>query len=240
MNKFSHRDAMLVPMGPEEILVMACDSCGAIGMKEHDTVKVAPFISGKYTARVGLMEVLSLGAEIKGITINICNELEPTGQEILNGVRNELEECSIEAGIIFSTEKNMATAMTALGVTVVGIIDKERLLISRPRPGDLIYVVGKPKVGKEVVEDQGEIANTKVLRDILKVDSIQEIIPVGSSGVKGEIDRFTQANGFRVDYSKELPLDIHKSGGPCTVIIVISSCELSIEEAKYLGRLRGR
>ncbi len=241
MYKDSYRDAMLVPLGSEELLVMACDSCGAIGMKEQDVVRISPYISGKFTARVSLMEVLSLGSKIKGITVNICNEQDPTGQEILDGIKNELEECSIAVSVIFSTEKNMATSMTALGVTVVGVVNREYLLLEKSRAGDFVYIVGKPKVGNEVAEDQGGIANTRVLMELLKSERIQEIIPVGSSGIKGECDKFLKFNRFDLEYADEIPVDIHKSAGPCTAIIVICREELSIEghiPYCYIGRLR--
>ena len=240
MYKESYRDAMLVPLESEELLVMACDSCGAIGMKEQDVVRIKPYISGKYTVRVSLMEVLSLGAELKGVTVNICNELNPTGQEILDGIKSELEECHIEVAVRFSTEKNMTTSMTALGVTVAGVVKKNHLLLQRSFPGDLVYVVGKPKVGNEVVEDQGEIATTRILMELLKLDRIQEIIPVGSSGIKGEFDKFLKFNLFDIKYVDEIPIDIHKSAGPCTAMIVICREELSIKEQIpycYIGRL---
>jgi len=238
--KNKYRDALMVPLDEDELLIIACDSCGAIGMKEQDQVKVSPYIAGKYTARVSLIEVLSLGAKIKGITVNICNELDPTGQEILDGIESELQECNIKVPMSFSTEKNMSTNMTALGVTVVGVANKKHLMLGRARIGDFVYAVGNPKVGNEVVKDQGEIAKTDTLLKLLKLDSIQEILPVGSSGIKGELDKFLEANQLHIEYTKNLPVDIHKSAGPCTSMIVISRGEL-ITTVKipcfYIGKL---
>ena len=240
MMENKYRDALMIPLSENELLVMACDSCGAIGIKDQDKVKVSPFIAGKYTARVSLIEVLSLGAKIKGVMVNICNELDPTGQNILDGIESELCECNIKVPMSFSTEKNMITNMTALGVTVVGVVNRAQLLMSQSRFGDFVYVVGKPKVGNEVVEDQGEIANTAVLLDLLKMDNIQEIIPVGSSGIEGELDRFLEFNQLKLKFTEDLPIDIHKSAGPCTSLIVISRREIKGEgniPYYYIGKL---
>jgi len=235
-----YRDVVMVPLNEDEVLIMACDSCGAVGMKEQDQVKAPPYIVGKYTARVSLMEVISLGAKVVCITVNICNELDPTGQAVLEGIRSELEECSIQVPITFSTEKNMMTNMTAVGVTVVGVGNRKDLLLNQSASGDFVYVIGIPKVGSEVVEDQGKIAHTAVLLQLLKVDGIKEIIPIGSSGIEGELDKFLQANQLNVEYARNLPVDMKKSAGPCTAMLVICKGELLTEgniPQNLIGRL---
>lgn len=61
MNPQLKRDISLIPRG-EQYLAIACDSCGGVGSKEMDLVPASPQIVGYYTARVALMEVLSIGA----------------------------------------------------------------------------------------------------------------------------------------------------------------------------------
>jgi hydrogenase maturation factor HypE len=67
-----YRDVDIVTLPNKDILVIACDSCGGIGLKDQDVVKAPPFIVGKYTARVCLMEVFAVGAMPAAMTVNIC------------------------------------------------------------------------------------------------------------------------------------------------------------------------
>ncbi|MBV1822090.1 hypothetical protein KUA25_29170, partial [Bacteroidales bacterium MSK.15.36] len=69
------RDLTLIKLTEDKNLIVACDSCGGIGNKLEDTLKVPAFIVGKFTARVALMEVLCTGAEIVSITDAVCNEM---------------------------------------------------------------------------------------------------------------------------------------------------------------------
>lgn len=217
-----NRDVDIFPIGGGRALVIACDSCGAIGEKVNDQVAAPPLIVGKYTARVALMEILSVGASLAGLTVNICNELEPTGKEILKGIERELLECQLQTSVTISTEKNMTTSMTALGVTAIGIIDEENIKIHGAKSGDYVYVAGKPKVGNEVVLDQGEIADTKTLMQLLNWDTISEIIPVGSSGILGELEKMKAFRSMEVELLKEIELDLEKSAGPCTALLIFT------------------
>ncbi|WZL72882.1 alpha-ribazole kinase [Clostridiaceae bacterium 35-E11] len=235
-----YRDAEIILLNQEEVLVIACDSCGAIGIKEQDQVKASHYIVGKYTARVSLMEVLSLGAKVISLTVNICNEPYPTGDEILKGIQSELKTCNIEVPITVSTEKNISTTMTALGVTVIGIGKRKDLKIDRAVKQDFVYVFGIPKLGNEVVEDEGEITDTHVLLQLLKDPYIKEIIPVGSSGIQGEIEKLLRAKKLYMTYREDGSLDFNKSAGPCTAVIVIS--ERKLEESyglpqNFIGKL---
>ncbi len=225
-----HRDVDFLRLDSERLIVVACDSCGAIGLKENDVVKVPCHITGKYTARVCIMEVLSTGANIEGITVNICNELSPTGDEIIKGVMSELGEIGLDVPITISTEKNMPTSMTAIGMTAIGSIKEEDLLIHRVKKGDCVYALGIPSVGEEVIENEGHVANSKLILKLLQLKNIREIIPVGSTGIRGELESLSRSEKLDIEYEKNLSVDIEKSAGPCTVAIVISGgcmdCEL--------------
>ncbi|WP_432662932.1 hypothetical protein R9X47_20385 [Wukongibacter baidiensis] len=219
---YKHRDVDFIKVNEDQYIAIACDSCGAIGLKEHDIVKVPYSITGKYTTRVGLMEVLSIGAKPVALTANICNEPNPTGEEILDGIRNELSEASLDVQLTISTEKNTETSMTALGITVIGIVDKDDILLNKISPGNYIYAVGIPSIGNEVIQNEASIANIKMLQELLKNKSINEAIPVGSCGINGELDKLSEAYDMKIDYTDDIHIDIHKSAGPCTVIIVVS------------------
>lgn len=217
-----HRDVSLIPFDGEQVLVIACDSCGAFGSKSGDQVKVPPQIVGKYTARVAMMEVLSLGAKPIAMTVNICNEPSPTGEGIMEGIEEELEAWQFVLPITISTEKNMPTTMTAIGVTLMGMAEKSELLLGKVSAGDLVYSVGLPKVGNDVVTDRGEIADATVMKELLQLGGIKEILPVGSSGIKGEMNKLSESYRLKFDLLNHERLDLEKSAGPCTVILVIT------------------
>ncbi|SHK44366.1 AIR synthase related protein [Paramaledivibacter caminithermalis] len=221
---YTHRDVSFIHLNDSQFLAIACDSCGAIGLKEKDIVMVPPNITGKYTTRVCLMEILSIGATPIGITVNICNEPNPTGNNILKGVMDELSEAGFDIPITISTEKNMETYMTALGITIIGIINKNDILIKELSSGDYIYAIGNPSIGNEVLENQALISDLKILRKVLELEkeNIKEVIPVGSSGIKGELDNLNKYRSIKIRFINNLKIDINKSAGPCTVIIAIS------------------
>jgi selenophosphate synthetase-related protein len=111
------RDLTIVNISDKNAIVVACDSCGSIGMKKGDVLKIPPFYSGKFTARVGIMEVLCTGAEVVTIVDTVSNEMEPTGNEIIRGIKEELKAANInEVVLTGSTEENFPTISTALGV----------------------------------------------------------------------------------------------------------------------------
>ncbi|AOT70949.1 AIR synthase related protein [Geosporobacter ferrireducens] len=217
-----HRDISLVALQGDQMLVIACDSCGAVGSKAGDQVKVPPHIVGKYTTRVAVMEVMATGAKPVAVTANICNEPSPTGEEIMEGIRQELEEWDLKLPITISTEKNMPTAMTALGITLIGTVAKSQLMIGKISPGDLVYSLGLPKIGDDVAADQGEIADARVMKKLLQLEGVKEIIPVGSSGIKGEVNKLAEAYQLRFDVLNDERLDMEKSAGPCTVVLVVT------------------
>ncbi|QZY54792.1 AIR synthase related protein [Crassaminicella profunda] len=238
--KNKYRDAEIIELNKEEVLVVACDSCGGIGLKRGDFLKAPPFMVGKYTARVSLMEVLSLGAKAISFTANICSEPNPTGKEILRGIKSELKECALDIPITISTEKNMTTSMTALGTTVIGICKKTEILINQSNPQDFVYAVGIPKVGEEVEKDTGEIANAATLLKLLKIKNIKEIIPVGSLGIKGEINKFLKGKKLNMEYTKKISLNLEKTAGPGTVLLVMSEGELKYDlniPKNFIGQL---
>lgn len=85
-------------------------------------MRVDPFYVGFYTCRVAVMEVLCTGADVIAVSATIACELYPYGEKIINGVRECLSEIDIDTSILIgSTEENMRTSMTAIGVTVTGM-----------------------------------------------------------------------------------------------------------------------
>lgn len=223
-----YRDVNFVSISDDYYLAIACDSCGGIGEKEKDVVKVSPYIVGRFTTRLNLMEILSVGASPKALTAAICNEPSPTGDGILMGIKDELKELSIDLPITISTEKNIETCQTGLGITIVGLVEKKSLRINKTKAGDKLYCVGVPKVGDEVSLDDTQIATSLLVIELLKIPDLHDIIPVGSRGIEGEAEMLTSFLGLKLSWNKDLPVDIKKSAGPATCVLVTCPTELNI------------
>jgi len=218
------RDVEVVPINQTQYLVASCDSCGAIGMKDLDVIKIPWSITGRFTTRVALLEVLSTGAVPQMLTAAISNEPHPAGDELLEGVKEELESAGLTLPIAISTEKNMSTKQTGLGISVIGVAEKNKLRIGTSLPGDDVYCLGFPKVGPEINHaDDPEIVQVKTIQVLLGITSIHDIIPVGSRGIRWEADQLASAVNSRLIIDLSCALDLDKSAGPSTCLIFSSS-----------------
>lgn len=223
MNKIkalSRRDPEFFSIDEKKIMLIACDSCGGIGRKESDVLDVSNEIVGSLTARVPLMELLSLGSDIKTVSLTIINEVSPTANQIISGVKSELVNYDVK--YVISTEKNMKTTMTGVGVTVIAMIEKEKLRLST-EDVYCISVAGTPSVGSEVLMNKDIIFNQAMISKLLDDSDVLEIIPCGSGGVNGELSRLDP-----LKYLLYKDCDIfNKSCGPSTAALVLSKVDIS-------------
>nr|WP_242831414.1 MULTISPECIES: alpha-ribazole kinase [Desulfitobacterium] len=220
----------MVSLNDTQYLVAACDSCGAIGEKELDVVKVPWRITGRLTARVALMEVLAVGAVPQMMSIAIANDPIPAGEEIMKGVREELRALNLMSlPTAISTEKNMPTKQTGLGITAIGLCDQDKLRIGRSKPGNSLFCLGLPKVGTEAAnpEDPDILQGVHVVK-LLSVPGVYDIIPVGSQGIRGEAEALARSIGARFIKNSRCELDIHKSAGPSTCLIYTASEDIEL------------
>lgn len=221
MNAFKVRDLTVIKIDEKQTMVIACDSCGSIGIKEYDILKVPPFYTGKFTTRVALMEVICSGAEIIAITNCVCNEMNNTGLEIIKGIKDELLKADIKTTILTgSTEENFKTLTTGLGITVIGMAQNNKLKLKKSKTKSAIISIGIPKVGDEISLDfDSQIINYKILYKLLKLEYVYEIVPVGSKGILYEASTLAKTNDLKLELVAQVNIDIHKSAGPSTVII---------------------
>ncbi len=223
MKAWTRRDLTIITDGEREI-VIACDSCGAIGNKKGDVLKIEPFIPGKLTARVALMEVMCTGAVPVTISNAVSNEMNPTGEEIIQGIKNEIQLAELEDVVLTgSTEENFKTDMTAIGITVVGL--GTNLRFDKARPQDKIILFGLPKLGGEV--DLQSVGFYKEIKILLQYPSVREIVPVGSKGIQYEADTLAELNQLRF-VSAGTDVDLKKSAGPATCLIALCDRETSV------------
>jgi len=238
------RDLTLIKIDENKTMIIACDSCGGIGVKRGDVLKIEPFFTGKFTARVALMEVLCTGAKVVTVVDTICNEMENTGMEIIKGIKDELRASGIK-GIVLtgSTEENFKTVSTALGITVVGIVENRDLKVNNIKTNAIVVSVGLPKVGDEIkLDNDEEIVKYHTIRALLNNPQVYEIVPVGSKGILNEARQLAKCNEMKWICYEKSNIDLNKSAGPSTVVIVaISENALmdirNIKNLNIIGRL---
>jgi len=206
---------LLVLRQGETALITAVDSCGGIGALECDALAADPGIVGAYTARTPLMEVLAAGAEPAFASVSVSDAPE-AARPILDGVRAAVVA---SLPLIVSTEKNMPTAMTAVGVTLTGTCAMESLRLGGARSGDALYCIGLPFVGPEVLQNIGAMPGPADVRALLKNSRVRAVLPVGSQGVAAEARVLAQESGLTAKLDFGAGVDLNKSGGPSTCLI---------------------
>jgi hypothetical protein len=235
------RDLTLVDLDGTNTLVIACDSCGSVGLKEKDYLKIPPFYAGKYTARVALMEVMCTGARVVTLTDAVCCEMDPTGSEIIEGIKEELAAAGIDQIVLTgSTEENFPTYSTGLGITVIGVKESSKLKINNVEKSCAVVTVGVPKVGAEVnLDNDPDLASYSDIERLLGDSEVFEIVPVGSKGILYEANKLAECNGrtFKADEGAERIIDMKKSCGPSTVIIAAVEEKRAVKLAEESGRI---
>ena len=216
------RDVILLRLSQNRILVVSCDSIGAVGEKPLDELKVHPSIVGRFTTRVALMEVIAAGARPISLSVALCVELIPAGREIMNGVRHELKTSRLEdIAVVQSSEKNFPVKQTSVGTMVNGIAEIRGLKIGKCKHDDWLIAVGNPMVGREVIEGErtGSITDLNDAFDLLDLPYVHEIIPVGSRGISREASIIATDSRLHFYPARTASVNVKKSAGPATVII---------------------
>lgn len=230
------RDLTLVTLNEKQMLVISCDSSGGIGEKENDIVSTPPEVVGYYTTHVALVEVIATGATPITVVNALAVEMNDTGKRILYGVKQALKSLSIDEDNIItgSTEENIPVCQTAMGITVIGIVEKKNWKLPNTNSGQLAVVIGIPKVGKAVLDDAGrEILSIPDLLQLVNNSEVREIIPVGSKGILYELEQMASTNKLTFELYDDIKVDISKSAGPATCAIC-SIDENSFDSLKAL------
>lgn len=215
------RDLTLIGINETNTMVIACDSCGGVGMKKGDVLEVDPYYAGRFTARVGILEVMCAGAEIVTVADTICNEMEPTGSKIIKGIKEELKAAGVnEVVLTGSTEENFPTVSTALGVTVIGIAENSKLKVKKINDEAVLFSVGIPKVGAELkLDNDRDIVDYAAVKQLLGMKEVLELIPVGSKGILYEAQLAADYSRMRLITEKNISVNVTKSAGPATCVI---------------------
>lgn len=212
------RDLLII----DETLVLATDSIGGIGPKPADTVTVDATTVGHFALRVPLLEVLCAGAEPILVVNDLCVELEPTGQEIIAEIHRLAATVGIpEAAVTGSTEENVPTVATGIGVTVLGRRSDEAT--TRPGgslPGDVVLCAGLPLSAPRDRVYPGHPGQVSVAAVVAAIASglVHDALPVGSRGLNWEVPQLAESAGLRVTW-RASALSRGDSGGPSSCVL---------------------
>ncbi len=227
------RDLTVIELLGDLLLVFAVDSDGAIGPKPDDVVKTTGYACGRFGTRVPLMEILACGAQPLAAFDALAVERETIGEEIIRGVRDELQSVGLPPGFPLSgsTEDNVPTRQTGMGVVILGMVEKAHFRPGNAVRGDVIFSVGTPKSGPadEVRLDDPGIASAKVVADVAAIPGIHDILPVGSRGLLFEATELARSAGLAFVPAEPAPVDMRKSAGPSTCFIVAGPASLGAE-----------
>jgi selenophosphate synthetase-related protein len=220
----SVRDLLVTEITKDLWMVVSSDSDGGIGPKKYDSVFSHPYDLGRLAARVPLIEMIASGSIPLLVVDVLAVEMEPTGAEIIRGVKDEAEEAGLNSNTVVtgSTEDNVVTVQTGMGVVVIGIVSNYDFRPGKSNIGDIIVSIGIPKSAPEykVVYNDPEIVNTKTIRQLNQLSFIHDILPVGSKGIKHEFIEIGNSAGLSPRYFDVTEIDVTKSGGPSTCCLV--------------------
>ncbi len=213
-----YRDLTLMTLDDKK-LAIACDSCAGVGMLEHDTIKADAFTVGYLSTVVPLMECLAIGSKPMLIinTLSVANDTY--GNSLIKGVMQAAKEAGMHGDHVVtgSTEDNFIVPVTSIGITVIAQLEST-LPQSITEPCKLM-LVGLPKVGQAVADDQGEILTLTAMRTIKQHVQVVDILPVGSKGIDYEVSvmcRGLDALFIEGDHT----IDGKQSAGPATCALV--------------------
>lgn len=217
------RDLTVLEVNQSEMLVVACDSDGGIGSKPLDVVQIDPFTLGMFAVRVPLLELIASGARPFLVIDCLAVEMEPYGKEILAGIKAYSQKAGLVKDEQFTgtSEENIPTQQTALGVTVLGVVPRDQFRPGQSQTGDLILCAGLPKCGPhdEVRMDDEEIISIEVLQELASLPVVHDLLPVGSKGIQFEAEQLAASAQLTYLPAESIEIDVKKSAGPATCAV---------------------
>jgi hypothetical protein len=175
-----------------------------------------------FALRVPLLEVICSGARPVAVIDNLCVELEPTGRQMLDEIRQLAAKAGIDSrAVTGSTEENVMTQATGIGVTVIGRIGPDGLLSGHSRPGDLVLCAGLPLSAPHDDVRIGHPSQVTVAAVSAAVASglVHDALPVGSKGLTWEVDQLTESAGLRAVWVGPAGVSLTASGGPASCVL---------------------
>lgn len=245
------RDLTIWKWTTKEWLVFATDNLTGIGERPHDKFAATPEDVGYFTARVALFELLASGA-IPKLVIDTVSVGGTYGKRTIAGIREAVREAGLPDTfpITGSCEDNMTATITALGITAIGQVLQTAFRPGTVRAGDEIWLVGIPKCAPHdhVFRGDRECVSFSQLQILLSMNTVREILPVGSRGANYEAQQLATTAGLRFLPQPTAAEEVAtKSGGPATVVLAAGKLSNDLNwhnfckqiPCLYLGILEG-
>ena len=190
--------------------------------KKNDVLCVPPELTAKMTVRVAVLEILCSGAEVISVSNVVAGEMEPTGKRVIAGIKEELRLAHLtHIPLNGSTEDNMVTSQTSVGVFVTGIAHEQQLKVNNISRSATLFAIGEPLVGKEVLAHPNLSATYELVRHLVKREEVLELVPVGSKGIVYEAKQLAHFNECQFALDEDFPTAwSNKSAGPATVLLM--------------------
>lgn len=217
------RDLLIVDGSPP--LVIACDSVGGIGPRPADLVRVPADVVAHFAARVPLLEVLCSGARPVALINTLCHDMAEA-TVFINTFRAVASEVGIRPDAVTgSTEENVPSPATGVGVTVIGPLAGD-LLTGGGRPGDVVICVGWPRSAPhdEVFIGHPDIVPLSTVQALVTTGAVHDALPVGSRGIGYEAGQLAESSGCALTWLPH-PLPLDASGGPASCVLF--ACDLA-------------
>ena len=212
------RDLLIVDGSPP--LVIACDSVGGIGPRPADLVRVPADVVAHFAARVPLLEVLCSGARPVALINTLCHDMAGAAA-FIDTFRVVASEVGIPSGAVTgSTEENVPSPATGVGVTVIGTLTGD-LLTGGGRPGDVVICVGWPRSAPhdEVFIGHPDIVPLSTVQALVATGAVHDALPVGSRGIGYEAGQLAGSAGCGLAWLAN-PLPLEASGGPASCVLL--------------------
>ena len=211
------RDLLIVDGSPP--LVIACDSVGGIGPRPADLVRVPADVVAHFAARVPLLEVLCSGARPVALINTLCHDMAEA-TVFIDTFRAVASEVGIRPeAVTGSTEENVPSPATGVGVTVIGTLTGD-LLTGGGRPGDVVICVGWPRSAPhdEVFIGHPDIVPLSTVQALVTTGAVHDALPVGSRGIGYEAGQLAESSGCALTWLPH-PLPLDASGGPASCVL---------------------
>ncbi|WP_456278487.1 ATPase [Bacillus sp. AK128] len=214
------RDGIYLQVESASEFVITADNSGGIGLKEQDFVQVPNEIVGYFSARVALMENLSLGGAPQAIILqNFSGDV--VWEEYRKGIDRTLRELDLPSlPLLGSSESNFNLVQSALGLTIIGKRN-EKLKNNNTTEAADFAVLGTPLVGLDVITNQDQVLPLPLFNSLLSHEGIYEIVPVGSKGIQVEWDMLCQRNNLPwTNLETADGISLTQSSGPATCVLI--------------------
>lgn len=221
-----HRDIQLIEKDSKTYLAIACDVSASIGPKVNDLIQVSGETAGYYATTVPIIELIAIGAKPISVTDTLGVEMQGVGAAVIAGVHKAMLEGEINPLCLTgSTEDNIPTTTTTVGITVIAELNKDLLETYTPKVGEQVYVIGLPKMGTKFLDEEirakkGEVMTIETAMQVRYQGSIGHMLPVGSKGIGHELELLLELYQLDLKWAGDVPIDLEASAGPASCMIV--------------------